>query len=317
MHPYVRDFSGQNGIQAVSARRLSAGTTPSDKADCWVVDEDALTIDVAGVGTYTLMWTPTESVAPAAGYLAGEGVLGEVAVPERLALALGFAFTEGIVAGLQDVVSMEVCPERPDIVRISLVAPEQVKARRSNVLMTSSCGVCGGRDVLENELADSPRVSDTLRMAAADFVPLMEAMKQRQAIFSITGGAHAAMVFSADQQIQALAEDLGRHNALDKAIGKCLLQHKTLAGCGVMLSSRLSFEMIAKSARAGFELVAAVSAPSSLAIAMAERLGLTLCGFVRGDCATVYTHPERIRELASTSDSVARAVPDLDQVRVS
>lgn len=281
-----------------------------------MVDEDALTIDVADVGTYTLMWTPTEDVAQAAGFVAGEGVLGEVELPERLALAVGFAFTEGIIAGLQDIASMEVCPERADIVRMRLVAPEQVKVRRSNVMMTSSCGVCGGRDMVEGGLVDLPRVGDTLRMSVTEFAPLMEAMRQRQAVFSITGGAHAAMVFSADRQILAVAEDLGRHNALDKAIGKCLLQQKTLAGCGVVLSSRLSFEMIAKSARAGFELVAAVSAPSSLAIAMAERLGLTLCGFVRGECATVYTHPARIRELAPASDSVSRPAPHLAKVRM-
>lgn len=305
MHKYLSDFSGQNGIQAVSARRLSADSSEPDQADCWVVAEDALNIDIEDVGTYTLMWTPTEG-ALATGFVAGEGVLGAAEVPERLALAVGFAFTEGIISGLQDIASMEVCPERPDIVRMRLVAPAEVKVRRSNVLMTSSCGVCGGRDVLEGGLADLPGVTDTLRMSVAGFVPLMEAMQQRQTIFSITGGAHAAMVFSGDQQILAVAEDLGRHNALDKVIGKCLLQQKPLYGCGVVLSSRLSFEMITKSARAGFEVVAAVSAPSSLAITMAERLGITLCGFVRGECATVYTHPGRIRELVRESDSVTR-----------
>jgi len=306
VHKYLRDVSGQNGIHAVSARRLSADCIEPDQANCWVVEEDALTVDIEDVGTYTLMWTPTEGAALAAGFVAGEGILGEAEVPERLALAVGFAFTEGIISGLQDIASMEVCPERPDIVRMRLVAPAKVKVRRSNVLMTSSCGVCGGRDAVEGGIVDLPRIADTLRMSVAGFMPLMEAMKQRQAIFSITGGTHAALVFSGDQQILAVAEDLGRHNALDKVIGKCLLQQKPLSGCGVALSSRLSFEMIAKSARAGFEVVAAVSAPSALAISMAERLGITLCGFVRGECATVYTHPGRISELAQESDSVCR-----------
>jgi FdhD protein len=151
-------------------------------------------------------------------------------------------------------------------------------------------------------------ISDKLRLSIDDFLPLMEAMKQRQAVFSTTGGAHAAMIFSADKEILAVAEDLGRHNALDKAIGLCLLRQQPIAGCGAMLSSRLSFEMIAKSARAGLEMVAAVSAPSSLAIAMAERLGITLCGFVRGECATVYTHPERIRELVQQSNSMHQPI---------
>lgn len=316
MHNDLRDYSGQNGIHAVSAHRMSAACAHPDQSDCWVVDEDALTIDVADVGTYTLMWTATEGAALAAGFMAGEGVLGETEIPERLALAVGFAFTEGIISGLQDIAAMEVCPERPDIVRMRLVAPAQVKVRRSNVLMTSSCGICGGRDVLEAGLADLPGVTDTLCLSVAALVPLMEAMQQRQAIYRVTGGTHAALVFSADQRIFAAAEDLGRHNALDKVIGKCLLQRKKLSGCGVVLSSRLSFEMIAKSARAGFEVVAAVSAPSSLAIAMAERLGITLCGFVRGECATVYTHPGRIRELAPASDWIFRPASKLATVRI-
>jgi len=305
VHKYLRDFSGQNGTVAVSARRFSADRSNPDLANCWVVQEDALNIEVADVGAYTLMWTPTED-AVASGFVAGEGVLGTEHVPERLALAAGFAFSEGIIDSLQDIASMEVCPERPDIVRMRLVDPSKAKVRRSNVLMTSSCGVCGGRDVLEGEMVGFTEVSDTLRLSIDDFLPLMEAMKQRQAVFSTTGGAHAAMIFSADKEILAVAEDLGRHNALDKAIGLCLLRQQPTAGCGAMLSSRLSFEMIAKSARAGLEMVAAVSAPSSLAIAMAERLGITLCGFVRGECATVYTHPERIRELVQQSDSMHR-----------
>ena len=303
MQKYLSDFSGQNGTVAVSARRFSADRSNPDLANCWVVQEDALNIEVENVGAYTLMWTPTED-AVASGFVAGEGVLGSEQVPERLALATGFAFTEGIINNLQDIASMEVCPERPDIVRMRLVDPSQAKVRRSNVLMTSSCGVCGGRDVLEGEMVGFAEISDTLRLSIDDFLPLMEAMKQRQAVFSTTGGAHAAMIFSADKEILAIAEDLGRHNALDKAIGLCLLRQQPIAGCGAMLSSRLSFEMIAKSARAGLEMVAAVSAPSSLAIAMAERLGITLCGFVRGECATVYTHPERIRELVQQSDSM-------------
>lgn len=295
-YKYLRDFSGQNGTVVVSARRVSADHGNPDLANCWVVQEDALNIEVEDVGAYTLMWTPTED-AVASGFVAGEGVLGAEQVPERLALAAGFVFTEGIVGGLPDIASMEVCPERPDIVRIRLVDPSRAKVRRSNVLMTSSCGVCGGRDVLEGEMTGFAEISDKLRLSIDDFSPLMEAMKQHQAVFSTTGGAHAAMIFSAERQVLAVAEDLGRHNALDKAIGLCLLRQRPIAGCGAMLSSRLSFEMVAKSARAGLEMIAAVSAPSSLAVAMAERLGITLCGFVRGECATVYTRPERIREL--------------------
>lgn len=293
------DSSG--GSRIVIANRLSADCAGAVPAACSVVEEDVLTIDIEGVGLYSLMWTPAEGAAAPGGFVAGEGVLGEVAVPERLALALGFAFTEGIVSGLSDIATMALCPERPDVVRMRLFAPERVVVKRRDVTMTSACGACGGREALESGVADLPRVGDTLRLAGADFALIMEAMRRSQTLYGSTGGAHAAAVFSPARRIVAAAEDLGRHNALDKVIGQCLLQGQVLAGCGVVLSSRLSFEMVAKAARAGFEVVAAVSAPTSLAIDVAERLGITLCGFVRGDRATVYTHPRRIRECAAAA----------------
>lgn len=296
-------------MRTVSAIRLQPVAGAGGAAACQVVDEDVLTIDVDGVGLYTLMWTAAEGAALAAGFVAGEGVLGDVAVPERLALAVGFAYTEGIIAGLADIVSMGVCAERPDVVRMSLAAPEAVRVRRRNVVLSSSCGACGGREALENGMGDLPPVSDTLRLAAADLAQLMAGMQCSQRLYRTTGGAHAAAVFSGTRGIVAVAEDLGRHNALDKVIGQCLLRGIALGGCGVVLSSRLSFEMIAKAARAGVELVAAVSAPTSLAIDMAERLGITLCGFVRGDSATVYTHPQRIRECAGAAASGPGPLP--------
>jgi FdhD protein len=213
-------------------------------------------------------------------------------------LAVGFAYTEGLIGHLRDIATLAVCPKQPDVVRMRLVAPSQVKVRRRNVLLTSSCGVCGSRELLDSTFADMAAVGDTLRVDIADLASLMTRMMDHQNVFSSTGGVHAAAVFSSEKKIVAVAEDLGRHNALDKVIGQRLLREQNLSGCGVVLSSRLSFEMIAKAARAGFEIVAAISAPTSLAIEIAERFGITLCGFVRGECATVYTHPGRIRESA-------------------
>ena len=292
------------GSRTVSAIRLPADGAPYERAVCRVVDEDVLTIDIDGVGRYALMWTPAEGGAGAAGFVAGEGVLGDAPVPERLALAAGFAFTEGLIAGLADIATMAVCPDRADVVRMRLVAPERVVVRRRDVVLTSSCGVCGGREALQQGFDDLPPVSDRLRLAAADLAAMMAAMQRGQRLYRTTGGAHAAAVFADGPpdgpRLVAAAEDLGRHNALDKVIGDCLLRGLPLAGRGVVLSSRLSYEMVAKAARTGFELVAAVSAPTSLAIDLAERAGITLCGFVRGDGATVYTHPRRIRDCAPT-----------------
>lgn len=287
------------GSRAVGATRLLADGRSGGRANCRVIDEDVLTIDVEDVGLYTLMWTPTEGDALACGYVAGEGVLGAAPAPERLALAVGFAHSEGLIGSLADIASMAVCPERPDVVRVRLVAPERSVVRRRDVVLTSSCGLCGGREALADGFDDFPPVAERLRLAAAELAALMAAMARRQRLFRATGGAHAAAVFSSHADILAVAEDLGRHNALDKAIGECLLRALPLAGCGVVLSSRLSYEMVAKAARAGIELVAAVSAPTALAIALAERVGITLCGFVRGHAATVYTHPQRIRECAA------------------
>lgn len=287
----------EGGIHAVPAYRLvsCAGST---RVECRVIREDALTLDIEEIGTYTLMWTPTDDGPAAAGFVRGDGLLGDAECPERLALAVGFAFTEGLIDGLHDVRTLTVCPERSDVVRMQLVDPSKVKVRRRNVVMTSSCGVCGGREALEDGLADLVPVADTIRMEAAHFTDLLAAMRRQQAVFASTGGAHAAAVFSTDREIVATAEDLGRHNALDKVIGICLLNERSLEGCGVVLTSRLSFEMIAKAGRAGFEIVAAISAPSSLAIETADRLGITLCGFVRDGNVTVYTYPQRIRELS-------------------
>lgn len=288
----------QHGARAVAAYRLP---TAQDAEECWVVSEDALTIDVEAVGNYTLMWTATEDITQAVGFDAADGILGSTAVPEVLALAAGFAFTEGLIAGLDDIASLAVCADRPDIVRMQLRHPDRVDVARRNVVVTSSCGICGGRERLAGSLAEMPPVARTLRLSSADFRHFMAAMRQRQTVFTRTGGAHAAALFSADGRLQSFAEDLGRHNALDKVIGKGLLEGLNLRACIAVVSSRLSYELVAKAARAGIEVVAAVSAPSSLAIEVAQRCGITLCGFVRDQFATVYSHPERIDELAGAA----------------
>ena len=301
-----------SGSRAVPALRLSGGGAQGE-ATCCIIEENALTIDVEGVGRYTLMWTPADGDERdgAAGFVTGEGVLGDEVVservPERLALAAGFAYSEGIIDSLADIATMAVCPDRRNVVRMRLQAPERVTVKRRDVIVASSCGVCGGRDAIEDGFDDFAPVTTRLRLAASELAALMAAMQRRQRLFRTTGGAHAAAVFSPQAGIVAVAEDLGRHNALDKVVGECLLRELPLAGCGVVLSSRLSYEMVAKAARAGFELVAAVSAPTSLAIALAERVGITLCGFVRGDAATVYTHPQRIRDCVPAREAAPAA----------
>lgn len=287
----LRTESG--GMRSVSALRIPAADIAAVAEQCWVVEEQALFIEVADIGSYTLMWTRTDEPA-AAGFLPALGVFGDQSEPDALVLTAGFLFTEGIVEGMADIAEIAICPDSPNVVHVRLVAPQQAHTRRRGGFIASSCGVCGGVDGLVDLRSGLPAVAQTLRLAPVRFQQLMAAMESRQLVFNTTGGTHAAALFSAEARIVAAAEDLGRHNALDKVIGKCLLRGNATAGCGAVLSGRVSLELIVKAARAGIEIVAAVSAPSSLAIDAAEQLGITLCGFVRSGRLTTYTHPQRL-----------------------
>lgn len=282
-----------SGMHPVLAYRIPAAQHPAFEELCWVVEERALLIDVADVGQYTLMRTRTEAPC-AAGFLPSDGVLAAALEPETLTLAAGFLFTEGIIDGMDDLASMAVCPDSSDVVRVRLVDPACAQPFRRSGLVASSCGICGDTD-MQAARARLPKVADALRLEAAGFPRLLAAMESRQAVFNTTGGTHAAALFDRDATLIACAEDLGRHNALDKAIGQCLLRRRPTVGCGAILSGRVSLELIVKAGRAGLEIVAAVSAPSSLAVATAERLGITLCGFVRNGRLTVFTHPWRLQ----------------------
>ncbi|HNQ58663.1 MAG: formate dehydrogenase accessory sulfurtransferase FdhD [Burkholderiales bacterium] len=282
----------RHGTRAVSVHRYEGGSGREDA--CWVVDEEPLTIEVEGIGSYTLMWTPTEPVGAPCGFMPDDGVLAEGGVPEILALAAGFSFTEGLFDRLADIRSLAVCPDNPGVVRLVLADPRRAQVRRRNVVVGSSCGICGGREQIEAIVGGIPPVGDSLRLEPGRLGSIMAAMRQRQSVWLATGGTHAAAIFDGGGRILVLAEDLGRHNALDKAIGHCLLAGLPLAGCGTALTSRVTLEMASKAARAGLELVAAVSAASTLAIEVTDRFGITLCGFVRHGRATAFTHGRRL-----------------------
>jgi FdhD protein len=282
------------GVVNVEALYSADSRAQAEPQACQVVREDALLLDIEDIGHYTLMWTPTALHDVPQGYSLQDGVLGDVEQPEGLALALGFALSEGLIHSLADLKSVAVCPDNPDVIRIQLHHPETVQAQRRNVVVNSSCGICGPREILQDNALGLQPVAQTLRLQRDWFRSLMASMRDQQLIFRDTGGSHAAAIFDPDGEVIAVAEDLGRHNALDKAIGLALLSRGEVAGCGVVLSSRLSLEMVVKSVRAGLEAMLAVSAPTSLAIDVAKQFGITLCGFVRDERATIYTHAERI-----------------------
>ncbi len=265
----------QEATRAVQPLRFQANGVPPARESDYVVVEDVLVLDIEDVGSYTLLCTPRDTRA----------------------LAVGFAFSEGIISGIDDINVLYHCEDTPGVIRMALVDPARAQGPERNLIVTSSCGMCGSREAVERFLSGTSAVGQSLNVTASLLLSTVQDMRARQHIFSQTGGTHAAAIFSGEGEIIAFSEDIGRHNALDKAIGKCLLAGIPTAGCGVVLSGRVSFELVAKSARAGLELIAAVSAPSSLAIDAALRSNITLCGFVRDERATVYTHPERIQGL--------------------
>ncbi len=260
-------------IKAVEIFRIVAGESVDGKSSDKVIVELPVTIMVNGVGSFTILCTPTDLTA----------------------LAVGFVFTEGIISGMDDVISISSDPTIPDVIAI-VTEDQSVTTTNRNLVVTSSCGLCGVRNI-EELLARASQCDDSLTMHRDALVGVLEKMESMQHLFDQTGGVHAAGVFTADGEIIAFSEDIGRHNTMDKAIGKCIIEGRPTGGCGIVLSGRVSFEMVAKAARAGIGLILAVSAPSSLAIEAAEKLNVTICGFVRSGRANVYTHPKRISDL--------------------
>lgn len=282
------------GVVDVAAVAIENGICSEQDARRQVVREDALTIEVEDIGNYTLMWTPTAEVGRDCGYTPDDGLFGELAQAESVALALGFVVTEGMVPDRDSIKSISVCADDADRVRVQLIDPEQAVITRKNIVVNSSCGICGRREILESNALGLSQVGDTLRLASTEFSRLMQQMQAGQLVHQQTGGCHGAALFDNGGNITAIAEDLGRHNTLDKVIGLALLGSEKVSGAGVVLSSRLSLEMVVKAIRSGLEIMIAVSAPTSLAIEVADKFGITLCGFVREGGATVYTHAHRV-----------------------
>jgi len=214
-------------------------------------------------------------------------------------LAVGFLYTEGLIEGGEVVSTSPGDPttlSQPDdtiVVRLSVPFDDSKVAER-HFVATASCGICGKASIDEvalrcKPIAGGPVVSRQVILA------LPGLLRGAQRAFDETGALHAAALFSASGELLAIREDVGRHNALDKLIGSQVLARALpLSTFILMVSGRVSFEIVQKAAVAGIPIIAAVSAPSDLAIETAERLGATLVGFLRGDGFNVYTHDSRI-----------------------
>jgi FdhD protein len=215
-------------------------------------------------------------------------------------LAAGFLFTEGLLESAEEIATMRYCgleePEeqRFNIVTVELRRPFDPGRLDRNFYATSSCGICGKASIDQIEVHTEPVASGPV-VEPGLIERLPRTLREGQELFDATGGLHAAGLFEADGSLIALREDVGRHNAMDKLVGHELLDGRLPAsGRIVLVSGRASFELVQKAAVAGIPIFCAVSAPSTLAVETARRLGVTLVAFLRGRRFNVYAHPERI-----------------------
>lgn len=214
-------------------------------------------------------------------------------------LAVGFLITEGVLPDPTDLASVAYCLEGAGEQQYNIVtvrtrrAPDAERARRA-FAVSASCGVCGKATLEEIEVTCTPAAPGPT-LASSVLVGLPDKLRAAQSVFDATGGLHAAAIFGVDGSLTALREDVGRHNALDKVIGWAAMEQSLpLSDQVLMVSGRVSFEIIQKAAIAGIPIVCAVSAPTSLAVDAAKRLNLTLVGFLRDDHFNVYCGDDRI-----------------------
>ena len=258
-------------------------------ADDWVADEVPVAFEYNGIAHAVMLASPIDLED----------------------FALGFSLSEGIVDTASQLYGCEETSSPSGItlrLEIAAAAFARLKQRRRSLAGRTGCGLCGTESLqqVERDLAPLPTSAPLRREAVA---AAMSQVSSLQRLREVTGAVHAAAWVSADGDVQVLREDVGRHNALDKVIG-ALTRTGLDPGCGFMaITSRASFEMVQKTAAVGVPVLAAVSAPTSLAVTTAERLHLTLVGFARRQDFVAYSHPGRLIGLQATSGVAASTRP--------
>lgn len=264
------------GMQQVSAWRVDAsGGTPAGPEAETVATEMAVALEFNGISHAVLMATPTR--------------LQE--------LALGFALSEGILRHPGECRGIERRDEPEGIVMALEIAGERLhalKLRRRQMAGRTGCGLCGVENLSQLWRTLNPVGPDDCVFEAPAVTRAIDMLGEHQQLHSKTGATHAAAWADAGGKLQLVCEDIGRHNALDKLIGALAGGNAPKGGGFCVVSSRASLEMVQKSVAAGFPMLVAVSAATSLAISVAERHGLTLAGFVRNHQFLVYSHPQRL-----------------------
>jgi FdhD protein len=215
-------------------------------------------------------------------------------------LAAGFCHAEGLV-GLDGLDTVAYCTDavltqeqRYNTVTVTLAGPPPRDPAPRYGVTSAACGVCGQQSLDELAERDYPPVDETLTVDVDLVRRLPDLLREAQPAFSRTGGLHAAGLFDATGTAAVVREDIGRHNAVDKAVGWTLLNGRPRAGLALVVSGRAGYEIVQKAVAAGIGLVVAVGAPSSLAVDLARRFEVTVAGFVRGERCVVYNRPDRI-----------------------
>ena len=280
-------MSGRTARRRVRRIRLgdSRGEPQLTERSDLLAAEEPLGIRVDGQALTMTMRTPGDDVELAAGFLVGEGIVRSADDIASIRLCDGTSCGHAGHEGTGNIVDVEL--------RQGLAA---TPALRRNFMTTSACGVCGKASTAELFVTQSVDINqDQALIPAGRLAEMPDALRAAQRVFASTGGLHAAGVFGSDGELLAVREDVGRHNAVDKVVGWALGQGRLpMRGCVLLVSGRASFELVQKAVLAGFPVLAAVSAPSSLAADLATEAGLTLVGFLRGASMNVYTHSDRV-----------------------
>ena len=251
-----------------------------------IAAEEPLQLLLDGEPLSVVMRTPGNDIELALGLLHAERVVTSLDDVELLRISAESQEREGAVSVLSDLVESNA-------VDVHLRSTAARRPRRS-FLSSSACGVCGAT-TLDDLAHDHAPLAPGPEVDVAVIPKLAAALREHQGIFERTGGLHAAGLFSPRGELVTVREDIGRHNAVDKIVGRAVLDRRTpLAGFVLAVSGRAGYEIVQKAVAAGIPVVAAIGAPSTLAVATAERFGLTLIAFLRGDRFNVYTRPERI-----------------------
>ena len=269
----------KNRSETIGIECLALSPEGRAKTTRQLICEEPLLITVGATAVATLMCTPGD----------------------ELALTLGFLYTEGIIRSAKEVGAMAFCPEASgNVVRVIPAEGIDLSSRLTGFrTVFSSCSICGDEAIHAVASGLQPFAKSAGRLSPRAIFELAALMNQNQRFFKGTGGTHAAMLGRIhggrlDPASAIIKEDIGRHNALDKVVGEALHTKAPLEESLLFLSGRMSFEMVSKAARAGISDLAAVSAPTALAVQLAGRLGMFLAGFVRGETLVVYSGAEAL-----------------------